>query len=296
VTSLKEENIRKLIIGTAQFGLSYGISNKRGQILQIEAGAILKRAKEAGISTLDTAAAYGESEESIGSACTENNLQFQIISKYPPSKPDLEIKDAFEASLLKLGTARLYGYFLHSFSSYSQKPNLLHQLQQLKESGKVEKIGISLYHPQEALELLEKEARLDIVQFPYSVFDRRFEQVLPLLRQQGIETHVRSVFLQGLYFLAPHELPGRFSSVAPKIRSLHKLAKHQNILLGAILMGFAFSNPYISNLVIGVEGLETLEENISYCGIRLNQEVLQELQNYQVDDEEVILPYKWTAI
>jgi aryl-alcohol dehydrogenase-like predicted oxidoreductase len=296
VTSLKEENIRKLVVGTAQFGLDYGISNKRGQISQQETGPILQRAKEAGITTLDTAAAYGESEISIGKACRENRLRFEIISKYPPNIPDARVADAFEESLTRLGTDRLYGYLLHSFSSYDQNPDLLLELQKLKEAGKVEKIGISLYHPQEAFKLLEKEVKPDIVQFPYSVFDRRFEQVLPMLRQQGVETHARSVFLQGLYFMAPLSLPERFSSVAPNIGALQELAKQYKLPLGAMLMGFVFSNPYITNLVIGIESLETLEENLNHCGITLSPELLQELKKYQVEDEEVILPYKWNKI
>ena len=56
----------KLAIGTVQFGLDYGISNTAGRTSVEEAGRILDRARMAGIDTLDTAAAYGDSEQVLG--------------------------------------------------------------------------------------------------------------------------------------------------------------------------------------------------------------------------------------
>src|SRR5690606_3338778 len=124
---------------------------------------------------------------------------YRIISKYPPNQPDKRIAVAFQESLQQLRVDSLYGYLLHSFASYSSKPGILDELLELKASGRVEKVGISLYHPAEAEELLRQNAPIDLVQFPYSIFDRRFEQLLPELRSRGIETHIRSVYLQGLY-------------------------------------------------------------------------------------------------
>ncbi|MFD2247653.1 aldo/keto reductase [Pontibacter ruber] len=288
-------NINRLILGTAQFGLNYGISNQRGQIPQEEVKAILAKATQAGITTLDTAAAYGNSEQRIGNALAEAGTDFRIISKYPPNRPDQSIKQAFEESLERLGVPKLYGYLLHSYSTYSSKPAVLEELQELKASGLVEKVGISLYHPQEAEELLSANAPIDIVQFPYSIFDRRFDEVLPKLQQQGIEAHVRSVYLQGLYFMQPDKLPQHLQPVAAKIAALQQLAQEYQLPLGAVCLGFALANPYISNAVIGVESLQTLLENIRFCVYTLPEQLLAALEQLKEENENIILPYKWPA-
>jgi aryl-alcohol dehydrogenase-like predicted oxidoreductase len=291
--NLKEHrNIKKLILGTAQFGLSYGISNMHGQLTQSEAKTILSRAAEAGIRTLDTAAAYGESEASIGKALHDSRL-FRVITKYPPNAPVKSIKQALEESLQRLGQESVHGYLLHSYSTYQDNPNVLAELQELKAQGKVEKVGVSLYHPEEAIALLDIDAPIDIVQFPYSVFDRRFEPVLPDLRRKSIETHVRSIYLQGLYFMKPDAIPAHLQKAAPKVKALQQVAARYDLPLGAMLMGFVLQNEAITNVVVGVESLQTLEENIAFTATQLPKELALSLQVFEEKDEDIILPYKW---
>ena len=76
----------KMQLGTVQFGLDYGIANTSGKPSYETARDIIAVAWEGGINTLDTAAAYGDSEEVIGRVLAELNLQgeMQIISKVPP--------------------------------------------------------------------------------------------------------------------------------------------------------------------------------------------------------------------
>ena len=70
----------KLALGTAQFGMEYGIANKNGKVSLDEAKAIITLGRLAGIDTLDTAMAYGDSEESLGKLSTED---FHVITKLP---------------------------------------------------------------------------------------------------------------------------------------------------------------------------------------------------------------------
>jgi aryl-alcohol dehydrogenase-like predicted oxidoreductase len=289
------KNIAKLVLGTAQFGLNYGISNQYGQLQLPEVQAILNEAEKAGITTLDTAAAYGNSEQTIKQAIDASNSHFRIISKYPPNMPELAIRQAFGASLDRLGVSNLHGYLLHSYSSYSVNPAIVDKLNTLKTEGRVDKIGISLYHPAEAEELLHRNVPIDIVQLPYSIFDRRFEHVLPELKMRGIETHVRSVYLQGLYFMQPAQLPKHLAPVADKLTALQQLAINYNLPLGAVCLGFALANTSITNVVIGVESLHTLQENISYCNLKLPDDLIAALQQLKEDNEDILLPYKWPA-
>lgn len=293
MSSSSQISTQRLILGTAQFGLPYGISNQRGQIPQDEIGAIIKEAAAAGISTLDTAAAYGSSEQRIGDALAQTEAQLRIISKYPLNSPEKSVAQALRESLARLKRERLYAYLLHSYGTYSGKPAVLDELQELKATGRLEKIGISLYHPAEAEVLLKANAPVDIVQFPYSILDRRFEQVLPALRERGIETHVRSVYLQGLYFMQPDRLPGHLQPAAAKIARLQQLAEDHQLALGAVCLGFVLANPFVSHAVIGIESLQTLQENILFSQTEIPEALRAELMQLKEDDENVILPYKW---
>ncbi|MBF8964614.1 aldo/keto reductase [Pontibacter sp. FD36] len=286
---------QRLILGTAQFGLPYGISNQRGQIPEPEVAIILAEAVKAGIDTLDTAAAYGNSEQCLGSVLNNLPAPYRIISKYPPNQPDKSIRQAFQESLERLRADKLYGYLLHSYASYSDKPSVLDELQELKSSGQVEKVGLSLYHPAEAEELLRREAPIDLVQFPYSIFDRRFEEVLPELRHRGIETHIRSVYLQGLYFMQPDQLPPYLQEAASKLKRLQQLASAYQLPIGAVCLAFALANPYISRVVIGVESLKTLQENISFSNTTLPEALHTELLELKEENENILLPYMWPA-
>lgn len=290
-----DENLHKLVLGTAQFGLDYGISNVHGQLSQNEVDIILKIAANAGLTTLDTATAYGASETSIGRALLDK-VSFNIITKYPPNQPEVSLEQALEASLQRLEVHTVYGYLLHSFSTYKANPDILNQLLSLKKLGKVSKIGVSVYHPDEAEELLSQDVVIDIIQFPYSVFDRRFESILPKLRDRGIETHARSIYLQGLYFMQPNTIPESLQKAAPKVITLQNLAAKYKVPLGAMLMGFVLHNSNITNVVIGVESPKTLQENIDFSKTHLSEEIYNQLHGLEERDEEIVLPYKWLKV
>ncbi|WP_242927147.1 aldo/keto reductase [Pontibacter vulgaris] len=284
----------KIVLGTVQFGLNYGISNTKGQVPLEEVCRIVDYAYNHGVTTLDTAAAYGESEIILGKALKETGLKFNIISKLPLVQSAGEVRKIVEASLYKLGVSTLQGYMLHSFSIYQQHPEVLEQLYLLEEEGLISNIGFSLYHPSEAQELLEKNINFNLTQFPYSVFDQRFDEVMPALKTKGIETHVRSVFLQGLFFMQPYSLPPYFAGVADSLRSLQNKAIKAAIPLEAVLMHFVLNQPNIDKIVIGVDSLTALQENLSINQYASQvQSLIPELKKYKVADENILLPYKW---
>ncbi|MBF9253776.1 aldo/keto reductase [Pontibacter sp. 172403-2] len=284
----------RVVLGTVQFGLDYGISNTAGKVPLEEVCRILAYAHAKGVTMLDTAAAYGDSETVLGKSLQETGLSFQIISKLPPTVTARDVRRTVEASLEKLGADKLYGYLFHSFNSYKEHPAVLEQLCLLQEEGLIAQVGFSLYHPAEALELLDKNITFGLTQFPYNIFDRRFDLVLDKLQAAGIETHVRSVFLQGLFFIEAAQLPPYFSKVAGKIAALQQLAQKANIPLEALLMHFVLQVPGINNLVIGVNSLKALKANLATSEYQAAiQYLLPELKRYEVTDEDILLPYKW---
>lgn len=283
----------KIALGTAQFGLDYGISNTTGQIPGNRVFEILDESIRSGIDVLDTAYAYGNSEQVIGNYVKEHGTVFKIISKLPECNPK-DVNNIFESSLEQLGVDGLYGYMCHSFQHYRDNPEIWNILKELKSEGKIEKIGLSLYYPSELEYIIENKVDFDIIQVPYNVFDQRFEQYFPVLKKMGIETFVRSVFLQGLVFKEPSELDDYFKKISGKIAKLHSMAKELDIPIAALCLNFAVLNDFVDKVVVGVDSVLNLKEIVSSPIYLVEVESeLHNLYSLREDDENMILPMNW---
>lgn len=285
----------KLILGTAQFGMDYGINNTRGKIPQTEVFEILNRALEAEIDVLDTASAYGESEEVIGVFIKKYKKILKIVSKFNQSDT-LKISAIFNSSLEKLGIDKFYGYLVHSFGQYKENPDIWGVLRELKSSGKIEKIGFSLYSPCELDYLFENKLDIDIVQLPYNVFDHRFESYFPILKEKGIEIHVRSAFLQGLVFMQPNNLPEYLVKAKDYVRNLQSISKESGIPISALCLDFILVNPCVDRLIMGVDSLKHLNENLIDIDSfkKIEGVYYSKLDKLAISDENLILPFRWT--
>lgn len=282
--------INKLALGTVQFGLHYGINNQNGQTSLQEVEKILTYAEGVGMDMLDTAYTYGNSEKVLG----ENDLKsYKIISKIPSCDAS-EVMGYFEISLHRLGLERLYGYLFHNFEAYTQFPDSYHQLRKIQDQGRVKKIGFSIYKPQELEYLLERDLEFQLIQFPYNILDRRFEPYLDHLNGKGVEIHVRSVFLQGLFFRDTSNLPNFFSGLYPKLQQLNDISSELGVSKSALCLNFVTNHPLIGKVVIGVDSLIQLKSNVE----ALEQAeqvsmVIPHLMRLKEDNEELILPTNW---
>lgn len=282
-----------LALGTVQFGLDYGIKNERGRVPEEEVRTILEAASSAGIDTLDTAAAYGDSERVLGAAMRDGCRVFKVVSKLL-SEPVYPARDELIASLERLGLDRLYAYMFHSSSTYERNPACFHELAECKAAGLVEKIGFSLYRPEEAERLLDSGLGIDIVQVPYNLLDRRFERIFGRLKSEGVEIHVRSVFLQGLLLMDSTMLDDRFDSVRGQIKSIETAGRESGLDAATLCIGFAAHNTNVDRIIIGVDGMENLQANIRAFNRRSEASpVLERLGDISVADENIILPFKW---
>lgn len=282
----------KLALGTVQFGLNYGISNTSGKIPHSEIIRILKFAFDNGIDTLDTAVSYGNSEIEIGESVKELNYNFKIISKIGHCSED--IFAVFNQSLKRLNASKIYGYILHDFNYFLQKPVIYDELNELKNRGLIQKVGFSLYKPAELDFLLQHNISFDIIQLPYNILDQRFSNYFQILKERGIEIYIRSVFLQGLILMNTDEINFRFSKVIDKIKKIHHIAKEFNITVTSLCLGFVFTNQYIDKAIIGVDGLSELKENIKdLLNIGLVNKIYPELLELKENNENIILPYNW---
>ena len=285
--------MNKIALGTVQFGLDYGVNNKRGKIPADEVFRILDKAAEAGIDTLDTAHAYGESEKVIGDFIRSGKNSFKIVSKLPVNTRG-KTEELFKESLGRLSVPELYGYLVHSFEAYKKDEKVWRDLEELKSGGRVKKTGFSIYLPSELEDLLQRKLAIDIVQIPFSVFDQRFGPYLSEMKKRGIEIHVRSVFLQGLAFKDPEGLDGYFAKIRDKIESLNSLSARSGFSIASICINFATANKYIDKVVVGVDNLENLAEIVNVSQDQtLSGDVIFEMLNMRIDDENILLPFKW---
>jgi len=282
---------RRIAIGTAQFGMKYGINNRRGAVPATEVDAILERGCREGVDTIDTAHAYGHSENVIGAALAAFHGRFRVITKLGAGMP---ARDSLRESLTRLRTSKVEGVLVHDYASFVRDPGLLDELIAAREAGIARKIGFSLYYPAELSRLLDEDIDFDLVQCPFSVFDRRFEPLFPWLKRRGVEIHVRSVFLQGLVFTPPRRLSPHFEGLRRNMVSLYEVAAESGLCIASVCLGFALSKEDIDRVVIGVDGSADFEENLSAVAERnLLVPFMGTLQSLSCDDERIVLPFNW---
>ncbi len=277
----------KLALGTVQFGVDYGISNVTGQTSQEEVRAILKAAIAYGIETIDTAFQYGNSEAVLGECM--DMYPFKIISKFPKPAQGRGVRQYLEKSLEALKRDSVEAYIAHDSDVLLENPLLWNELAVLRSEGLLKKRGYSLYKPCQLQKLLDNGLIPDIVQVPYNVFDIRFESFFSKLKELGTEIHVRSAFLQGLFFIQPETLPPHFVQVKETLLSIQKLFESKEAL-AAGLMHFCLRNNNVDKVVIGVNTTLQLRDNLKALN-ESGREVSWE--NFNITDESILLPYNW---
>jgi aryl-alcohol dehydrogenase-like predicted oxidoreductase len=287
----------RLALGTVQFGLPYGVSCQDANIAVTEADAILDTAWEGGVNTLDTAISYGGCEQVLGEIGVE---QWRVISKLPEIPESCRdviswVKKSVVDSLSRLGVTKLCGLLLHHPQQLlSPQGNELYEgLVSIREQGKVEKIGISVYGPDE-LDAIWPSYKFDLVQAPFNILDRRLitSGWLARLSQAGTEIHIRSVFLQGLLLIDAISRPEKFNRWQGLWNEWHKWLDNQRLTPLQVCLSFAMSPPEIDRVVIGVDSLKQLQE-ILVCPKNL---VMSPPESLMIDDIELINPSRWISL
>ena len=285
----------KIALGSANFGMDYGIANQVGKISQTELDKIISQAEASGIGVIDTAQAYGDAEGRIGSV--HSNERFKVITKIgigiEKTYKSKAVTRLVRESCERLSRSSLYAVMLHRpevFLSGFGK-SILEELQELKAKNIISKFGVSIYDPCVLSEIL-KITVLDIVQAPFNVFDQRILSSgwAKKLKDNGTEIHTRSVFLQGILMIPEEKLPKYFLENWPSLFSswFEYLKSNGNDPLSTAL-GFALRQPWIDNIVVGVDSAAQLKKVAKVE----KSSVLQSFPNFKCDDEALIDPSKW---
>ena len=283
----------KLAIGTAQFGLNYGIANPNGRVNANQIQSILDFAHEKGINILDTAKAYGNSEKSIGNYLKLTEKTWHIVTKISDSDKNLieQILDSKE-KLTVLPTIIL----AHSANLFLD-PMFQSKLQETKDKKLVHSIGVSLYSEEEINQVLDSEIKPDVIQLPMNILDTRLYRcgVLSKLFDRGIEIHVRSAFLQGLFYLSKAELEDGFEDVIPYLEKLKSISTDIGLTLSELSLLWLVNLKEVSKVIIGVDNVNQLKNHLDTLQKNVDSSVFEEALSLQYENEKILNPSLWPA-
>ena len=290
-----------LVLGTAQLGLTYGIANKTGQPDQAVATATICEAWNQGLREFDTAQGYGIGEEVLGNALYELGIssEARIITKFHPNLDHLDssiLSNALNRSLERLGVQSLYVIMLHREEMLSLWNNgLAKTLHGFVLSGRVQKIGISVYSPNKAIEALNTDG-IDMIQLPTNILDRRFEDagVFKLADEKKKTIYIRSIFLQGLILMNPREIPAKMAFSLPVIEKLESLSNDFGLSRQEIAIGYIKSEMPNAHVIFGAETPSQVRENMTAW----QKEIPKSLGNkgrvlFANVDEQILNPSLW---
>lgn len=258
--------LSRVILGTAQLGMDYGIANRAGAPEPKTVSAILDAAWAGGVTCFDTARHYGSAEASIGRWMKVAGEQPAIVSKFPSfaglgdDEAEIRLADDLEASLAALGVSSLDFYLAHDAADI-QRPPIVSALRAYRERGRIGAFGVSGYTPDDIDVALRVEG-LEMVQVPASFLDRRViaSGVMARCAEQGVYVVGRSIFLQGLIFMDPVSLPPHFAPARERLLEFRGLAAEAGVSLPALALATAVDVAEINSVVIGVTGPTELEE------------------------------------
>ena len=283
----------KIILGTVQFGLNYGINNTRGKTPIQEVHPILNFAYSKGIMTLDTASGYGDSEEIIGDYLASNpDKKFEIITKVNSSKITLE-KQLHE-SLQKLKVDKVEVLMLHSFELYEKFKSQLPLFCQKNKGKFFNELGVSVYTNEE-VGVISSDPVIDRIQTPFNLLDNELKrgEIYADIKSKGKIIDTRSVFLQGLFFKKTDELPTNLYPLIKPLEKLKKIAESKSLTMEELAIGYVVSMDFIDNVLIGVDSLDQLKDNLNILSNSISMQTVDEINMISIQNDNLLNPSLW---
>lgn len=288
------DRAQKLIIGTAQFGMSYGITNHNGIIQNDEVANILSMASIVGIKGLDTAIAYGNSESVLGGHSLK---YFDVVTKIPEVPRDASdvqgwVISQVEQSMQRTRVISYAGILLHApqqlFSPIGSE--IIAGLNHVLRNGWTQKIGVSVYCIEDAMRCCSA-MDVKLVQLPVNLMDGRVnDESLNALKKMGIEIHARSIYLQGL-LLFKYELPEKFARWSSQFELIRGWMGENKLTPIQACLGYVCGLKGVDKFILGLEGSDQLCQALE----SLNSDVSIPLE-LQIKDDLLLNPFNWTRL
>ena len=261
--------VSRIALGTVQFGIDYGFDKMK---TQYEVDSILDCAARNGISFIDTAREYGDSEIKIGGYISRHKNDFIIatkikkISQNQAASKGLQsiILDSIEESKKALQLKKLDVLQLHQTDEYIiNKEAFWDTIKGLKKDNIIGAFGVSVYDIKETTDLIENHGdMIDFFQVPYNIFDRKFEELKEVLEKASISLVSRSTFLKGIIPCEISELPPELKDLKPYKEKLQKIADVLEMSVSELAMLYTYCSEHIGSTLLGVNSPDDIERNI----------------------------------
>ena len=290
--------ISKIILGTVQFGLDYGINNSFGKPDKIEVNSILNYAFDQGVRYLDTAEVYGNAHELIGDFHRETGKKFEIITKlkFSDNYKNKCLKERLNQVLLELDVEHIYCFMFHSFDDLEKYSDVVrNDLKELVSQNKIKKIGVSIYTNDE----FDKAMNFDFIsvcQLPFNLFDNRCQREvsLCLAKSKNIEIHTRSVFLQGLFFKSIYKFIGKLRSLKEDISRLNEIQIESGYSMNQLALSYVVNQKEIDHVLIGVDNVLQLKQNIESIISNISPKLLKQINSIDIKNIDLLDPRNWS--
>lgn len=285
----------KLILGTVQMGLPYGINNPKGKVDFNESMHVLGKAFDEGIRILDSAESYGNAHDVIGKFHSLNpTTSFKVITKIPSKVEPDQIRKKTEGYLLELGVQELEALMFHSYSSYAQSPEAVLRLVALKQEKMVRSIGVSIYTNEEFARVID-DPEIDLIQLPFNLLDNNTlrGQLIFRAKQKGKMVHTRSAFLQGLFFKNIDDNSSVVGLLKQQLQRIHDIAREEDISIQSLALSYCLAQEEIDMVLIGVDSVEHLNSNIQAASFHMTTEIIDRIEAIQIEDINLLNPSLW---
>lgn len=284
----------KLILGTVQFGLDYGINNTQGLPNESSVIALLKEAYGNGITELDTAAAYGVAEHRIGLYHEANPEEAFLVNTKFSKDVAVDWFASLNTSIQAMKVQAVHTVMFHSFEAYQQNKAILSEIYAQGYPRYFKKIGVSVYTNEE-LEALLSDDLISVIQLPFNMLDNANLRatMLMALKDSGKEIHTRSCFLQGLFFKDSNTLPAKLEPLRFYLDEIKSIANDNKLDIGHLALQYCLTKPYIDKVLIGVESMEQLNLNLQWSSVAIKAEALSAIDQINVATIELLNPSKW---
>lgn len=287
--------LNKLILGTVQMGLNYGINNNSGKISFENCCTILSKAFDSGIDLLDTAEAYGNAHQVIGNFHKLNcNIRFKIITKIPYNVEFSSVDHKILGYLRELNVETLEALMFHSFESYEENKHDLSILEKLVRHGVIKNLGVSVYTNKQIESLLD-DNRITIVQLPFNLLDNESIRgdLLCELKSKGKIVHTRSAFLQGLFFAESPKNNTIYNELLDEIEIIRSIAKSENTSVINLAQSYCVNQRNIDKVLIGVDSVKQLVDNLEAMNYVISAEAISEINKIIVKNTDLLNPSLW---
>ena len=285
----RSDKLPQLVLGTAQLGQKYGVANTSKTLCFTNARALVHTALRKGVRVIDTAFAYGNAQDKVFKST--QNTSALVVSKV--SKKELMVQNnAHKLNKKKL----LFALLLHTHNTLITQA-VREKVQQLKQNKSIKYFGISIYEDSEFQRAVGCK-EVDIIEVPFNLFDQRLIALdwVKQAKKYNKLLLIRSVFLQGLFFLDTNNLPSYLEQTKTSLKALHTLCEKYKLDIASLAMAFASLHANKHLIIVGCDNKEQLCKNISTfaCDLFLPSSMNSEIvQHFATLSPSIYDPRKW---